>query len=90
MQDATQDLILEELRALRNDFNTYARDTGERVASLETDMHALVGNGNPGRVALIEASVAKLSQWRWYVIGTAFGGGTVVSALAYLIVEGRK
>jgi hypothetical protein len=65
MNDATQDLILDELRALRSDFNAYARDTGERVSSLETDMHALVGNGNPGRVAVLESAVAKLTQWKW-------------------------
>jgi hypothetical protein len=40
----------------------YDRDTGERVASLETDVHGSVGNGNPGRVAMVELAVAKLTQ----------------------------
>jgi len=54
MPDSTQELILDELRALRSDFNTYARDTGERVSSLETDMHDLKGNGQPGMRSLQE------------------------------------
>ena len=86
----TQDLILAALQLLRADFNTYARETGERVSALETDVHGLVGNGQPGRVALLEKAVDKLSQWRWYVIGTAFGSVSVVSAIAWVIAEGHK
>jgi hypothetical protein len=90
MPDSTQILILDELRALRSDFNSYARDTGERVSALETDMHALVGNGNPGRVALIEIAVSKLSQWRWWLVGAAAGGGGVISVLAWVLTEGKQ
>jgi hypothetical protein len=90
MPDTTQDLILDELRALRSDFNTYARDTGERVSSLETDMHDLKGNGQPGRVALLEAAVDALKQWRWWLIGAAAGGGGVISVLAWVVLEGKK
>jgi hypothetical protein len=89
MQD-TQEIILGELRALRSDFNSYARDTGERVSVLETDMHTLVGNGNPGRVSLLEAAVSKLSQWRWWLVGVAAGSSGVVSILAWLVSGGRK
>jgi hypothetical protein len=88
--ESTQDIILGELRALRSEFNNYARDTGERVSSLETDMHALVGNGNPGRVALLEIAVSKLSQWRWWVVGAAAGGGGVISVLAWVLTESRQ
>jgi hypothetical protein len=90
MPDSTQDLILGELRALRSDFNTYARDTGERVSSLETDMHDLKGNGQPGRVALLEAAVDALKQWRWWWIGAAAGSGGVISVLAWVVSEGKK
>jgi hypothetical protein len=40
MPDSPQKIILEELRALRSDFNTFARDTGERVSVLKTDVHS--------------------------------------------------
>lgn len=64
-------LILSELQALRAEFNEHAQRTGERLSSLETDMHALVGNGQPGRVRLLEMAVARLERWRWYVAGIA-------------------
>jgi len=71
----------------RADFNTYARDTGERVAVLETDLHGLMGNGQPGRVPLPESAVAKLSQWRWWVVGADAGRGGVVAILAWIATE---
>ena len=89
MADSTQDIILGELRALRTDFNSYARETGERVSVIETDMHSLMGNGNPGRIAMIERSVEGLKQWRWWLVGAAAGGGGVISVLAW-VVEARK
>lgn len=84
MED-TQSLILSELRSLREDFNSYARETGERIATLETDMHALVGNGQPGRVSDLEQAVRKLSQWRWWVVGCAAGSSGVISVIAWII-----
>jgi hypothetical protein len=89
MPDST-DIILAELRALRGDFNTFARDTGERVSVLETDVHSLVGNGRPGRVDRLESAVQRLKQWRWWLVGAAAGGGGVISVLAWVVSEGRK
>ena len=86
----TQDLILDELRSLRTDFNSYSRDTGERIATLETQIYPLIGNGSPGRVSRLETSVEKLSSWRWWVVGAAAGGSGVVSVIAWVAVELRK
>lgn len=77
------DLILAELRDLRRDFNENARATGERLASLETSMYALVGNGQPGRITLIERAVEKLQQWRWKLVGIATGVSGIVSMIAW-------
>lgn len=66
MPDSTQDIILDELGALRGDFSTLVRDTGERVSVMETDVHSLVANGRPGRVDRLESSVLRLKQWRWW------------------------
>jgi len=87
---STQDLILDELRSLRSDFNTYARDTGERITALEKDVHGLCGNGQPGRLAVLEAAVSKLSQWRWWLVGCAAGGGGVISVFAWTLAALRK
>jgi chitodextrinase len=85
--DATQELILGELRALRSDFNIYARQTGERISALETDMHDLKGNGQPGRVGLLERAVTKLSQRMWWAIGAAAGASGVISVLVWVVKE---
>jgi hypothetical protein len=52
-------------------------------------MHGLVGNGQPGRIALLERTTGKLAAWRWYVAGAA-AGGVVISVLAWFIAESRK
>jgi hypothetical protein len=80
----------DELRALRGDFNSFAPDTGERVSVLETDVHALIGNGRPGRVDRLESAVQRLKQWRWWLVGAAAGGGGVISVFAWLITEAKK
>jgi hypothetical protein len=90
MPDSTQDLILTELRSLREDFHSFARETAERVSSLETEMHSLIGNGQPGRIALLERAVSKLSQWRWWVIGAAAGGSGVISVIAWMATEASR
>jgi hypothetical protein len=91
--DETQRLILAELRDLREAFNENARKSGERLASLETSMKALVGNGSPGRLSIIENSVIgldtkithveKKAQW---VIGVWVGSSTVV-VIAFAVLK---
>lgn len=85
MQQDTSDIILAELRELRADFNDFARKSGERLSSLERDNYALLGNGQPGRIALIEAAVETLKQWRWKVVGIATGVSGVCSVLAWIL-----
>lgn len=86
----TVDLILNEVRELRGDYNKHARDTGERLASLESQMYSLCGNGQPGRIALLETAVEALKRWRWYLAGmgtASVGLGTIAGGLAGLLVE---
>jgi hypothetical protein len=85
MQANDTGLILDELRSLRNDFNRFARDTGSRIAVNEKDLHDLLGNGQPGRMARIEERVDRLMEWRWWLVGAAAGGGGVVSVLGWVI-----
>ena len=69
MEDNISELILSELRDLSTRFNDNAVSTGERLASLETSMYSLVGNGQPGRLSLIESSLKSLERWRANVKG---------------------
>lgn len=77
----TVDLILAEIKGLRDD----TKENGERLARLETQMYSLVGNGQPGRIALLERVVEWLSRWRWWVVGAAAGSGGVISGVAWLV-----
>jgi hypothetical protein len=89
MQD-TSDLILAELRELRSDYNTHARETGERLASLETSMYSLVGNGQPGRITVVEQRVDDLRRWRWRMVGIATGVATVLSGIVTTVAWAVK
>ena len=77
----TVDLILEEIKGLRDD----TKANGERLARLETQMYGLMGNGQPGRISLLEQSVDSLSRWRWWVVGAAAGCTAVISVLAWIV-----
>ncbi len=48
---STTELIPEELRAPRSDYNDHARETGERLSKLEAQVYSLVGNRQPGRIS---------------------------------------
>lgn len=81
MQD-TLSLILAEVRELRADYNTNARETGERLASLETSMTSLVGgDGQPGALSRVQDDVKDLQRWRWRIVGIAVGVATVMSGI---------
>jgi hypothetical protein len=79
------DLILSELQALRKDFNKYARDMESRTTAIETQMYSLMGNGQPGRIAIIEKAVERLNRWRWWLVGVAAGCSSLIGVIAWLI-----
>lgn len=85
MQQDTSDIILTELRELRTDFNTFARASGERLSRLERDNYTLLGNGQPGRITLLERAVERLQQWRWKLVGIASGVSAAVSVIAWVL-----
>jgi hypothetical protein len=81
----TNEIILTELRELRSDYNTHARETGERLSRLENQMYSVLGNGQPGRIALLERAVEGLKQWRWKMAGVAIAGSAVCVAFGWLM-----
>lgn len=90
MQD-TSELILQELQLLRSDFNSFARDTGERVSSLEIQVkQGVTGNGQPSRLQVVEDRIDSLMQWRWWVVGAAAGSGAVISVIAWMVEIARR
>lgn len=81
------ELILTEVRALREEVNTSIRETGERLATLDAGMYDLRGNGQPGRVSRLEKTVEELSQWKNWVLGIAAGISAVASTLVCIFIE---
>ena len=81
--DDLQSVILAELRALRDDLNEHITTATQRLTKLETQMYAVVGNGKPGRLGVVEESIEKLMQWRWWIVGAGAGISTVVSVIAW-------
>lgn len=90
MPDCTNDMLLDEIRSLRQDFNQFARETGERISTTEADLHGLMGNGQPGRVSTLETAVSNLYAWRWQVIGAAAGSSAIISVIAWFITAVHK
>lgn len=83
MSDSTQTLILEELRSLREDLHAFERDTAGRVSVAESQLHTLLGNGQPGRIAHLERDVDQLKQWKWWIAGIAAGVPVTTSILTW-------
>jgi hypothetical protein len=81
------EVVLIELRELRTDFNKTMRETGERLASLEAQLHAVLGNGQPGRLTLVEQSCKELSAFRWKAIGYCTATATVASTVAAFLLH---
>lgn len=70
----------------------------ERIAVIETTVtdikQRLFGNGQPGeldhlhtRVSSVGNRVAKLENWRWWVVGIAVGLGVALGGTARAIAE---
>lgn len=74
-------LILEELQAFRRDMGEWQRVTERTLGGLETDMHALIGNGNPGRIGKLEESVTDLQHAHWKFTGIVMGVSTLFTGI---------
>jgi hypothetical protein len=66
----------------------------EAVAVLQTQMKSLLGNGQPGRITVIEAGLAKLKRSRYIEFGYASALGTmlygVMAVLGYIFQHWKK
>jgi hypothetical protein len=74
-------MILAEIRSLREDFHSFSRESGERIATLEIHVKTgITGNGTPSRLSLVERTVESLQRWRWMILG---GAGTISALVTY-------
>jgi len=95
-----ESLILEELKSLSaTTADTNQRvakleaqiiaDAGARLTKLETEMHPLVGNGQPGLISKMDSRVKELEQWRvglsWWIAGATTIATIVGAAIGGVI-----
>jgi hypothetical protein len=88
--DAIQTLILDEIKSMRAELSTFSREHEARVSVLEAGLYDLRGNGRPGRVERLETSVQRLKQRMWWAIGAGAGASSVISVVAWVVMEGKK
>jgi hypothetical protein len=75
-----------EWREFRESVSTWQRETGERVAQLETKAQDVCGNGQPGRLTTAEQDIAALQRfWYWQLGAAAALSGALTLALHYLL-----
>jgi hypothetical protein len=93
MQDSFSQLILNEIREIKTDVralnesvNETTRALAERMATAESQLHSLLGNGQPGRLAKVEADVSALKKWRWQVTGMCTAVGAIAGFLLKVVV----
>jgi hypothetical protein len=82
MPDNT-DQLLTEIRGLRGDLAAHS----ERMVAVETILHTLTGNGQPGRLAILENKVTQLQEFRFWLIGAAAGFGVASSLVMHFLLR---
>jgi hypothetical protein len=76
-----EDLILEELRALRATVEELAADSKQRLTYLEAHDQDISGNGQPGRMKTAETRITVLEHWRVYTVAVATTVATLFGIL---------
>ncbi len=59
----------------------------DSLARLNTNMTSLVGNGQPGRIHIIEATLEDLKKARWTIGAMVLGITTAVSAAIHFLFK---
>lgn len=80
------DQLLAELRGLRSDLVGHA----ERLSAIETLLHSIAGNGQPGRLTTLEMKVSRLIEWKYWLMGAAAGLGITGGLLEHILFHALK
>lgn len=91
MDDLLPNMIIDEIRAVRDELRSFRetvtawrQEMGERIATIETQIRpAILGNGQPSRLAVVESHVDELRRERWRLAGVATG----VAGLFTILIE---
>jgi hypothetical protein len=97
MEELTAQLVLQEIRGVRDDLQAFKNEVsewkqelGERVASVETTIRpAIQGNGQPSRLSAVETRVTALEKMWWKAIGAAVAVWTILTTALHFLPWGR-
>lgn len=82
-EDSINKVILEEIRELRKSVDLKITDHGERLSAVETHVHGLVGNGQPGTIDEIKEDIRSLNKFRYYLTGAI----AVIETVGHYVVK---
>ena len=86
-----QQLILEEVREIRASLDDHRTESVQRLTALETQLSSIVGNGQPGRLTILETKIGALEHWKHTTTGIYLGISGLVSAatgfLYHLVIK---
>jgi uncharacterized protein involved in exopolysaccharide biosynthesis len=75
--------IRAEISALRSETAGLRTDLGERLAVAESQIEDVLGNGQPGRLKIVEDAVAALLNYRFWLLGVAATVGVVAAIVGW-------
>ena len=76
----------EDMRELRESFEAFRAESVEKVTRLETQVKpAIIGNGQPSRLALAEDRISNLEKFHWKLAGIASASGVVIAFLVEVV-----
>jgi len=75
--DSVNDVILKEILEMRRDVNENFRTHGERLATMETQISGLVGNGQPGLIDKMQDDIEGLKKFKYWLSGALAVAETV-------------
>ena len=80
-----------EVQGFRQSITDWQQETGERVATLETDVRSgIKGNGQPSRLSAVETRVTDLEHARWRESGVVLAVSSVLAIASHWLPWGTK
>jgi hypothetical protein len=81
--------VMESLREIRSEQVTQGKD----LASVKESLHSIVGNGQPGRLGIVEQDIKDLREWQAHSKGWfagLSGVAAVFGAVGHWLVDSMR
>ena len=82
MNKPIYEVILDEVRSLRESSDAFQAEALQRITAIETKITPLFDNGQPGLLTKLGNRITRLEHWRAYLLGIS---AAVSTAVAYVV-----